>query len=161
MTYNLLLWDSLCLKTKTNYVVTFNDSLEKISQTCTIAMQELNGVGLAANQIGFDCSLFVYQDQESEEIITLVNPVITEFDLPKKKIIEACLSIPEYSFEVPRYTKVTVEAQKLDGEALTIEAEGLNAQIFQHEIDHLNGIRILDRLGPAEKKRSIRYLKRK
>lgn len=159
MEYTLSLWDKPNLKTKTRQVEEFGETIHAVSELCILAMQELDGVGLAANQIGFDHSLFVYKNDDNT-VQTLVNPRIVSLYLPKQKILEACLSIPEYSFEVPRYTKVTVEAQDLHGNPLTIESEGLKAQIFQHEIDHLNGVRIIDRLSKADKKRTIRYLKR-
>lgn len=160
MSYQFYFWDNLHLKTKASKVTLFNQNLKDISDLAIQAMIDLEGVGVAANQIGFDEALFVYRDPETEAIETVINPTIVDFSLPKQKMYEGCLSIPEYTFIIPRYENITVNANNLSGEIVTIKAEGFKAQILQHEIDHLNGVRILDRLSQADKKRAIKQIKK-
>lgn len=123
------------------------------------AMKELNGMGLAANQIGFDERMFVYQIHDQADAIAVINPQIIRYGLPKLKVSEGCLSIPGIEFLVTRYTSVTLRAQDLSGHWFTIKAREQLAQVFQHEVDHLNGIRCVDRLPNAEKKRALKAMK--
>lgn len=158
MNYDLKYWDELELKTIAKTVDIFDESIREKSALMIEAMIDLRGVGLAANQIGFRESILVYRLDEDDEPKTLVNAKIVKLFPPKIKLEEGCLSIPEFALEIPRYEKIIVEAQDLNGKELTIEVDGLHAQILQHEIDHLNGIRIIDRLGSTKKKLFIKYI---
>jgi peptide deformylase len=106
--------------------------------------------GVAANQIGVNLRAFSYQ---VEGVIGhLINPEIFETAGDLVELDEGCLSLPEIWSRTPRYTKVSIRGQKVSGEIVEIQAEGLLAQVFQHEVDHLDGLVYLDRLeAPARK----------
>ena len=111
-------------------------------------MYEANGVGLAAPQVGVSERIIVLDVGEGP--MALVNPEITEAD-GSEIDVEACLSIPERWVYVKRAQTITVEARKEKGKPVRIEAEGMLARALQHEIDHLDGVLILDRmLGEVE-----------
>lgn len=110
-------------------------------------MKAKDGVGLAAPQVGVSKRFIVVMDMD--KIFTLVNPEIigySEFTVPE---VEGCLSIPGVQGEVIRPEKVVVKALDIDGTQLEIKTGGLLARVFQHEIDHLNGIVYLDRADPS------------
>lgn len=113
------------------------------------------GVGLAAPQIGVNKRIIVYDinagnpddDGSRKEYKALINPVITASSGSIVSEKEACLSVSDYSADVKRFEKVTVEAQDIDGNRITIDANGIRAVIMQHEIDHLDGILFIDRIS--------------
>ncbi len=121
------------------------------------------GIGLAAPQVGEPIRLIVVdtewnQDDAEQNPLTLVNPEIHE---PQGKIIwtEGCLSVPDFEAEVERAERVVLRARDLDGNATEIEAEGLQAVCFQHEVDHLDGILFIDHISRL--KRNLYVQKRK
>jgi peptide deformylase len=120
-------------------------------------MYEREGVGLAANQIGRLKRIFVAAYEDEEYVI--VNPEIDERSETVEKEVEGCLSIPETRVEVERPTAVAVTGQDLSGEPVRVEVEGLLARIFQHEIDHLDGILILDRTDRESRKNAMREIR--
>ncbi|GBR76040.1 peptide deformylase [Candidatus Termititenax persephonae] len=116
-----------------------------------------NGVGLAAPQVGRLYRLFVFDVSEGRnQPGALLNPEIISHNKETAKHEEGCLSCRNFDGVVERYTKVTVRGLNLDGKKVTIKAEGLLARVFQHEIDHLDGILIIDKAEPVppEQKRS-------
>jgi len=118
------------------------------------------GVGLAAPQVGMGLRLIVVdvgQERDGGELLKLVNPRITQTE-GKRKSEEGCLSLPGLMVELDRYDKVTVEALDPAGTPQRIEADGLLSVALQHEIDHLDGILLVDRLSSL--RRSL-YLKRR
>jgi len=145
------------LKSRATPVKEFDESLEHLAEEMMRVMREAEGVGLAANQIGRLKRIFVaaYEDEE----YAIVNPVIEERSETTEKDIEGCLSIPETRVEVERPTAVTVSGQGPSGEPVRIEAEGLLARIFQHEIDHLDGVLILDRTDRESRKNAMREMR--
>ena len=124
------------LKSRATPVKDFDESLEHLAE-------EMMRVMRAANQIGRLKRIFVAVHEDEQYAI--VNPVIEVRSETTEKDIEGCLSIPETRVEVERPTSVTVSGQGPSGEPVRVEAEGLLARIFQHEIDHLDGVLILDR----------------
>jgi peptide deformylase len=105
-----------------------------------------NGVGLAAPQVGRLCRMFVCDVSESrDQPRILINPELVSHNQETAKHMEGCLSCRGFEGLVERYTKVTVRSLNLDGKKMTIKADGLLARCLQHEIDHLNGIIILDK----------------
>jgi peptide deformylase len=109
-----------------------------------------NGVGLAAPQVGKLYRLFVYDvSADRDEPGALLDPEILSHNEQTAKNIEGCLSCRNFEGLVERYTKVTVRGINLDGKTVTIKAEGLLARVFQHEIDHLDGVIILDKAEPV------------
>jgi len=115
-------------------------------------MYEASGVGLAAPQVGWSVQLCVMNpapEDRSREIVC-VNPVIVEAE-GEEVADEGCLSLPEVRGNVPRSARVTCRWYDLDGSRMETVAEGLLARMFQHEIDHLNGRLIIDRMTPASR----------
>ncbi|CAB4893502.1 unannotated protein [freshwater metagenome] len=138
------------LKTESQPIPEITDSIRSLifdlEQTTAITGR----AGVAANQIGVNLRAFSYQ---VEGVIGhLINPEILEQSGQLIELDEGCLSLPEIWSKTPRYPKVLVRGQKVSGEMVQFEAEGLLAQVFQHEVDHLNGLVYLDRLDvPARK----------
>ena len=117
------------------------------------SMYEAEGIGLAAPQVGIQKRLFVYDIGEGPQ--TLVNPEVVESD-GEWAFDEGCLSVPGLSFEIVRPKQVHVVGRDLDGNEVSIEADELLARLFQHELDHLDGILLLDHLDKKERKQALR-----
>jgi peptide deformylase len=117
------------------------------------------GIGLAAPQIGVSLRLMVVGDEEGRGAQALVNPTITEQG-GTVTAEEGCLSLPGIFAPVTRAEWVTMQAQDLDGRPVSITARGLRARVFQHEIDHLDGVLFIDRLEPVTRDRIKRRIKK-
>ena len=145
------------LKSRATIVKDFDESLEHLAQEMMRIMREHEGVGLAANQIGRLKRIFVaaYEDKE----YAIVNPVIEESSDLTETDIEGCLSIPETRVEVERPTAVAISGRDPSGAPVRVEAQGLLARILQHEIDHLDGVLILDRTDRESRKRAMREMR--
>ncbi|HEX9819918.1 MAG TPA: peptide deformylase [Methylomirabilota bacterium] len=117
------------------------------------------GIGLAAPQVGVSLRLMVVGDEEGRGVQALVNPAITEQG-GEVKAEEGCLSLPGIFASVTRAEWVTLEAQDLEGRPVSITARGLRARVFQHEIDHLDGVLFIDRLEPVVRDRVKRRIKK-
>jgi peptide deformylase len=147
------------LKSETRDVTEFGDDLRKLTDLMFDVMEREDGIGLAANQIGIAKKVFVWHNPETEERFVLVNARIVERSEETVTDSEGCLSVPGHSMQVPRHERVVVEGQTVTGQTVTVEATGLLARIFQHEIDHLEGHIILDRAIPEERKRVLKELR--
>ncbi len=145
------------LKSRATRVRDFDESLERLAEDMIRVMREHDGVGLAANQIGRLKRIFVAAYEEEEYVI--VNPVIQKRSETTEKDIEGCLSIPGTRVEVERPLAIAVTGQDPSGAPLRVEAEGLLARIFQHEIDHLDGVLILDRTDRESRKEAMREIR--
>ncbi|HEV8584489.1 MAG TPA: peptide deformylase [Methylomirabilota bacterium] len=117
------------------------------------------GLGLAASQVGFSLRLMVVGDEEGRGARALVNPVITEQG-GEITAEEGCLSIPGIFAPVKRAEWVKLEAHDPDGKPVTLTARGLRARVFQHEMDHLDGVLFIDRLDPVTRDRIKRRIKK-
>ena len=135
------------LKTKTREVSKITNEERKLVKDMIDTMYAEKGVGLAANQVGVSKQIFVASvNQVKGQELIFFNPKI----LRKEGVIkefEGCLSVPEFYEPVHRAKKVWIKAMTLDGQSVEVKSEGFLARIFQHEIDHLNGILFIDRLG--------------
>jgi peptide deformylase len=120
-------------------------------------MRKHEGVGLAANQVGRLKRILVAAVEDEEFV--LVNPVVEESAGVTEKEPEGCLSIPGIQVEVDRPTAIRVSAQDASGTPLELEASGLLARILQHEIDHLDGVLILDRTDRESRKAAMREMR--
>lgn len=141
-------------------VTQFDDRLERLAKVMASTMEQEDGVGLAANQIGVLSRIIVWRLPEAEEDLNVfVNPVILKASESMVTDTEGCLSVPGVTVEVPRAEEVIVEAQDLRGRAFTVHLSGLAARIIQHEVDHLDGRLILDRTTPEERLRALRELR--
>ena len=150
------------LKSRATPVKEFDESLQKLAEEMLKIMRENDGVGLAANQIGRLKRILVAAfEGESGEMVefVVVNPKIEQRSEESEKDVEGCLSLPGMRMEVERPTAITLTGQDPSGEPLRVEAEGLLARIFQHEIDHLDGILILDRTDRESRKQAMREMR--
>ena len=131
-----------------------NDELRQLIDDMAETMYAAPGVGLAATQIGESWQIFVVDcaaEGEPSDLRVFVNPEILSVD-EKLTWEEGCLSFPGAREEVERAGKVRVRAQDRDGNWFELEAEGLLAIAIQHEYDHLQGVLMIDRLGPLKKR---------
>ena len=119
-------------------------------------MVSAQGIGLAAPQVGVSRRIITVNIGDG--LISLINPMILERQ-GQKKMEEGCLSCPGIAVDVARSEKLLVRGLNLDGKEVIIEAEGLKARVLQHEIDHLNGVLILDKLPWLEKMMAKRKLR--
>ena len=145
------------LKTRAAPVETFDESLARLAQEMLATTREQEGVGLAANQVGRLKRILVAAVEDQEYVI--VNPTIEERARSTEKDLEGCLSIPGIQVEVERPTAVTVSAQDASGAPLRLEASGLLARVLQHEVDHLDGVLILDRTDRQSRKDAMREMR--
>lgn len=147
------------LKAKARPVKTFDAALVAQVERMGPLMVDSIGIGLAATQIGLLNRVLVYRVQREGRIIALVNPEIQWHSKETEPANEGCLSLPTVEVEVDRPVHVRVAAQDEHGEALTIEASGLEARVIQHEIDHLDGVLILNRTSREEKRKALASLR--
>jgi peptide deformylase len=145
------------LKTRAAPVETFDESLSRLAEEMLATMREREGVGLAANQVGRLKRILVAAVEDQEYVI--VNPTIEETARSTEKDREGCLSIPGIQVEVERPTAVTVSGQDASGAPLHLEASGLLARVLQHEVDHLDGVLILDRTDRQSRKDAMREMR--
>ena len=122
-------------------------------------MHDALGIGLAATQLGVLHRLLVYRAYPEDPLVALVNPTLTWQSEEQESAEEGCLSLPGVHVEVERPARVRVQAQDGHGDPLEIEAEGLVARVIQHEIDHLDGVLILDRISREARKEAMRALR--
>jgi peptide deformylase len=142
------------LKTRAAPVDNFDESLVRLTQDMLSTMRDNDGVGLAANQVGRLKRVLVASVEEEDYVI--VNPVLTGISDATERAPEGCLSIPGIQVEVERPTSVTVSGTDASGEPLQIEASDILARVLQHEVDHLDGVLILDRTDRASRKTALR-----
>ncbi len=145
------------LKTRASPVKTFDGSLSHLAEEMLATMRKHEGVGLAANQVGRLKRILVAAVEDEE--LVLVNPVVEESTGTTEKEPEGCLSIPGIQVEVERPAAIRVSAQDTSGTPLELEASGLLARILQHEIDHLDGLLILDRTDRESRKAAMREMR--
>jgi peptide deformylase len=138
------------LKTASLPILEITDSTRALIADLEQTTSIVGRAGVAANQVGVNLRAFGYH--VDGVVSHLINPEILELSGELVELDEGCLSLPEIWGKAPRYTKVSVRGQKVTGEVVEIQAEGLLAQVFQHEVDHLDGLVYLDRLAaPARK----------
>ena len=142
------------LKTRAAPVDNFDESLARLTQDMLSTMRDNDGVGLAANQVGRLKRVLVASVEDEDYII--VNPVLTGMSDATERAPEGCLSIPGIQVEVERPTSVSVSGTDASGEPLQIEASDTLARVLQHEVDHLDGVLILDRTDRASRKTAMR-----
>jgi peptide deformylase len=147
------------LRTQARPVDRFDDALRDEARRMGELMIDALGVGLAANQVGILHRLLVYRVHPQSPVAALVNPEI-EFSSREDEILEeGCLSLPAVHVDVERPVFVRVRGQDENGEPLLIEASGLEARVIQHEMDHLDGVLILDRISRQQRKEAMRALR--
>ncbi len=161
MTHEIRTFGDPVLKSRATPVKDFDESIERLAEDMMRIMRENEGAGLAANQIGRLKRIFVaaYEDEGEVHEFAVVNPVIEERSEASEIELEGCLSIPQIPVEVERSWAVTVSGKDPSGAPLRVRAEGRLARIFQHEIDHLDGVLILDRTDRESRKNAMREIR--
>ena len=149
----------LVLRTKARPVDRFDDALRSEIERMGRLMHDSMGVGLAATQVGTLNRVLVYRVQPEGNIAALVNPEIEWKGKETETMEEGCLSLPAILVDVERPIYVRVRALDENGDPIVIEASGLEARVIQHEIDHLDGVLILDRTSRDQRKEAMRALR--
>jgi peptide deformylase len=149
----------LVLRAKALEVERFDERLRQEIERMGELMEDALGVGLAATQIGVLHRVLVYRAYTDDPISALVNPVIEWSSDELETASEGCLSLPGVHVEVERPAKVRVRAFDERGKPVVVEAEELEARVIQHEIDHLDGMLILDRISREARKEAMRALR--
>jgi peptide deformylase len=147
------------LKSRATPVDRFDDSLRRQVSRMAGIMHDALGVGLAAPQLGISQRLLVYRVGPDAPVIVLANPELEWASGEVEPGEEGCLSIPGVLVDVDRPVYVRVRGLDEEGEERVVEASGLEARVIQHEIDHLDGVLILERTSREERKRALRELR--
>ncbi len=156
---NIFKFPNPILKKKSKAVNVVTEEERRIIDDMIQTMRASQGVGLAAPQVGILKRIIVIEAMEEfNQPIDLINPKITKRK-GRSVFCEGCLSIPEVEGDVLRSKKVKIEALDKNGENLTIESAGLFARVVQHEIDHLDGILFIDRIGFLKRRRLLKKYK--
>jgi peptide deformylase len=147
------------LRSRARTVDRFDDALRSEIERMALLMDDAMGVGLAATQIGALHRVLVYRVQQQTPVNALINPEIEWRGSEQEIAEEGCLSLPAVAVDVERPIHVRVRALNERGEPMTIEATGLEARVIQHEVDHLDGVLILDRTSREQRKGAMRALR--
>ena len=146
------------LRMRAREVQQFDDDLARLAEKMAHLMHDARGVGLAATQVGVLQRLFVFQSGDDEPRV-LVNPRIVKQSDELELEEEGCLSLQRVLVPVERSVKVTIEAQDLDGDDVRLELDELPARVAQHELDHLDGVLILDRTTDDARREAMATLR--
>ncbi len=147
------------LKTKARPVERFDAKLRDEVARMALLMHDALGIGLAAPQVGISHRVLVYRVEPDSATVALVNPEIEWSSRDEEISEEGCLSLPHVHVDVERPVAVLVRALDEHGEDVVVEASGLEARVIQHEIDHLDGILILDRTTREQRKAAMRAMR--
>jgi peptide deformylase len=147
------------LRSKALEIDRFDEKLIDETRRMGQLMHDAMGIGLAATQVGAMHRVLVYRVEPDAPVAALVNPVIEWKSKDQEIAEEGCLSLPGVLVEVERPIHVRVQGLDERGDALWIEASGLEARVIQHEIDHLDGVLILDRTARDQRKEAMRTLR--
>jgi peptide deformylase len=161
-TQRILTYGAAILRQPTRPVTDLNGNLQQLIDDMVETMYAAPGLGLAANQVGSSHRLFVAnpaEDRDPAKLLVMVNPELVESE---GEILseEGCLSIPDFREDIRRARRVLLRGLDRHGRPMEIEGEDLLARIFQHEMDHLNGLLFVDRLSPAKRDILLRKLKK-
>src|SRR5919112_25237 len=147
------------LRTRAREVDRFDDELREEIRRMGSLMHDAMGIGLAAPQVGVSHRVLVYRVEQESPLVALVNPEIEWSGEETEVVEEGCLSLPAVHVEVERPVHVRVKAKDEYGEDIEVEASGLEARVIQHELDHLDGVLILDRTTKEQRKAALRALR--
>jgi peptide deformylase len=149
------------LRMKAREVEEFDESVTDLVERMTRLMEEARGVGLAAPQVGVLRRVLVYRTAEEDPAVVLVNPRLVASGEEKETADEGCLSLGAATVvvEVERPLTISVEAHDAGGKEVRIDAEGLQARVIQHELDHLDGILTIDRTTPEQRREALAQLR--
>lgn len=147
------------LRLEAQEVQEFDADLAQLVDRMTRLMQDARGVGLAANQVGVLRRVFVIQAADDEEPRALVNPAVVERSDENEDEDEGCLSLQGVVVPVERSLSIRIEARDTEGNPVSLALEGLTARVAQHELDHLDGVLILDRTTPEGRREALAVLR--
>jgi peptide deformylase len=147
------------LKSKASPVSNFGPELKAEVERMSVIMRDAIGVGLAATQVGALRRLLVFQPGPDNEPQALVNPVVEWLSDEMTVGLEGCLSLPRVSMDVERPLYARFSGRDVEGEPISIQASGFEARVLQHEIDHLDGVLILDRTPRDQRRAALRALR--
>lgn len=147
------------LKSKASPIANFTPELRSEAERMIEIMQDGLGIGLAATQLGALRRLLVFQAGPESEPTALINPEIEWLSDEMAVAEEGCLSLPRVSMDVERPLYARFSGRDIDGGPIVIEAAGLEARVLQHELDHLDGVLILDRTTREQRKAALRALR--
>ena len=156
--YDIRLFGDPVLKQRAAEVTELDGRLARLVEDMAVTMYEAPGVGLAAPQVGVQQRLFVYDLHDDLGARAVVNPVIVESD-GEWEFEEGCLSVPGLSFNIIRPKTILLKGFDIDGNELEIEADEYAARVFQHELDHLDGVLLVERLDTDTRKQALRTLR--
>jgi peptide deformylase len=158
--YDIRIFGDPVLRTLTTEVTNIDGTIAALAKDMLTTMYEAPGIGLAANQVGVQKRMFVYDIGDGLGPHTVINPVLT---VPGGEWTydEGCLSVPGLYWPIERPKTVHLTGLDLDGNELDIEADDLLARMFQHECDHLDGVLLLQRLTKDQRKEAMRELRRR
>ena len=155
-TYAIRVFGDPVLKQRAKDVADIDGALVGVVNTMVETMYDASGVGLAAPQVGVQKRFFTYDVGEGPQVIFNPEVVDTEGEWTYE---EGCLSIPGFHFEIVRPKLVTIAGIDIDGDAVTVQGDELLGRVFLHEIDHLDGVLMIDRLDHDERKRALTELR--
>lgn len=149
------------LRIPANEVGELDDDVRRLAERMCAIMNDSHGVGLAAPQIGVLRRVLVYRRRDEDEPVVLINPELSELSDETETDTEGCLSLLGGDLLVPveRSVRLVATGRDRDGEELRIEAEGMEARILQHEVDHLDGVLIIDRAAKDDRRAAMRELR--
>ena len=148
------------LRMRAREVQQFDDDLARLAEKMVHLMHDARGVGLAATQVGVLQRLFVFQRADEDDVTTVVNPEITKRSKDTETADEGCLSLQGVLVPVERALAVTLEGQNATGDPIRLELEEMDARVVQHELDHLDGVLMLERTDDASRKDAMAVLRR-
>ncbi len=154
--YTIRVFGDPVLKQRANEITDIDGAIARLADDMLETLYDAHGAGLAATQVGVQKRLFVY-DIDDDPIV-IVNPVITE-TRGEWTHLEGCLSVPGLSWEIVRPKEVLLTGYDLDGNELQIEADELEARVFLHELDHLDGVLLLEHLDEDQRKEARKALR--
>ena len=152
-------WPDPVLRMRAKEVEEFDDDLRRLVERMKALMEDANGVGLAANQAGVLRRVFVFRHGEDGEPVTAVNPRLVDPSEEREVDDEGCLSLQRVLVPVERHVSLTLEAHDAEGAPLRLELTGLDARVAQHELDHLDGVVILERTTPEARREAMATLR--
>src|SRR5438876_4673275 len=152
-------YPDVALKMQARPVEQFDDELRSLVERMKLLMKDASGIGLAATQVGVLQRLFVFQPNEDDDPVAIVNPEIVERSEETDVDDEGCLSIQGVSVPVERTVAVTLAGKDEDGNDVHYELEGHGARVVQHELDHLDGVLIIDRTTPEARREALAILR--
>lgn len=157
--HQLRYWGDPVLTQAATEVADIDGRIAGLVERMTDTMYDANGLGLAAPQIGVGKRLFIYELDDGP-LRTVINPTVVE-TRGEWEFEEGCLSIPGLFFPIVRPKEIHITGWDLDGQEVSIEADELEARCLQHELDHLDGVLLLQRLDAEQRKQALRELRRR